>query len=185
MPSSVPDSLLQQLLSLDQGVVLALPTASGVRFNWLGSSVDFDARSRAVVASGGDGPPLTLRSSLSGAAGGASTVAGRIAIDSQPDQGRDVVYFPFDGGVETFDVLGGPASPRTVRWGIESAGQPLSVDVERGVATVGDGTVVARFDGVSAFGADGASVGIDVRGGLGFLEMEVTGDPTAAQFPIV
>ncbi len=183
--SSVPDGLLRQLLSFDQGPIVALPTANGVRFSWPGSSVEFDATTRSAVASGGGTPPLHLRSSLSDATGGASTVAGRLAIDSQPAQGRDVVYFPFDGGVATFDVLAGPASPRTVRWGVESAGQPLAVDAEVGVATLADGTVVARFDGVSAVGADGGSVGVEVRAGLGFLEMEVVGDLAPAQFPVV
>ncbi len=183
--SSVPDALLRQLLSVDQGLVVALPSVNGVRFSWLGSSVEFDAGTRSVVASGGGTAPLLLRSSLSDATGGASTVAGRVAIDSQPAQGRDVVYRPFDGGVATFDVLAGPASPRTVRWGVESAGQPLSVDAETGVATLGDGTVVARFDGVTAVGADGESVDVAVRAGLGFLEIEVIGNLTAAQFPVV
>lgn len=140
--SSVPTSLLQELLSLDQGLFTLFPTSGGVRYSWLDTSVAFDAPSHSVVASGGGTPPLTLRSSIGGAAG-ASTVAGRIIVDSQPGQGRDVVYFPFDGGVETFDVLGGPASPRTIRWGVESGGQPLLVDIDRGTATMADGTVVA------------------------------------------
>lgn len=185
VPSSVPTSLLQELLSLDQGTFTSLPTSGGIRYDWLGSSVAFDAQTHSVVASGGPTPPLTLRSSINGAPGGASTIAGRIVVDSQPDQGRDVVYFPFDGGVETFDVLAGPASPRTVRWGVESGGQQLSVDIDRGVATLGDGSVVARFDGVSAYAADGQPVAIEVRAGLGFLEVEVVEDLAAAKYPVV
>lgn len=182
--SSVPTALLQELLSLDQGLFTALPTPGGLRFNWLASSVEFSAGNHGVVASGAGAPPLELRSPLAGATN-ASSVAGRVVVDSQPSTGRDVVYVPFDGGVETLDVLAGPASPRTSRWGVTSGGQPLLVDVDQGTASTADGTVVARFDGVSAFGADGQSVDVTLRGGLGFLEMEVPADLAAASYPVV
>jgi len=181
---TVPTTVLQELLSVNQGSFVALPTIGGMRFNWLASSVEFNAAEHQVVASGAGSPALELRSSLAGASN-AFSVAGRLVVDSQPTTGREVLYFPFDGGVETLDLIGGPSSPHTVRWTVTSGGQPLAVDADRGTAATADGTVIARFDGVSAYGADGQPVGVTLRGGLGFLEMAIPTGLSAASYPVL
>jgi hypothetical protein len=184
VPSSVPEAVLQDLLSVDLGAFTVSPTSTGLVFRWAASSVAFDAGAHAVVAEGGGAPPLTLRSSLVGPPN-PSTVGGRIVVDSQPSSHRDVVYAPFADGVETLDVLASPAAPRTLRWGVESNGQPLLVDIDRGLATAGDGAVVSRFDGVTVLTAAGEPVPVKVKGGLGYLEVTVVGDHPASDYPIV
>lgn len=181
---AVPTSVLQELLSRDQGLFVALPSIGGMRFDWTASSLEFIAADHRVVASGGGLPPLELASSLAGASN-ASSVAGRLVVDSQPASGREVVYFPFDGGVETLDVITGPASPHSVRWTVTTGGQPLVVDVDRGTAALADGTVVARFDGASAYGADGQPVEVTLRGGPGLLDLTIPTGLSATTYPVV
>lgn len=97
VPSTVPEALLGELLSLDPGPLTVTPTTTGLVFKWAASSLVFDAGAHAVIASGGSAPPFTLRSSVVGPPR-ASTIAGRIVVDSHPSSHRDVVYVPFAGG---------------------------------------------------------------------------------------